>query len=467
MVFNTVYIAINKVPYPGQVVARYIVVAYYEGRAQLACSTFLRGAGHRPARRPPSMRERHAEMGDRLARGAWLTVNHSSVYGSVFGQTRWTKLGKNPQQWVHFFHGHGPLAYWCERYPGGSASRSRDAFQFGVYTGGSMKAIVRYFGLLNLQFGVLWGFDSFEGLPLENQDELPKFTKSAWKPGSYSSADALNLHSYSELATALTRIIGRRDGPVSFVRGWYNASLTPTLAQDRGMQPALYVDIDVDLYSSAIACLDWLFCSGLMEAGSTVVRYDDWVGSSEHLTGEKRAHYEITQRHHIMWEQPFLAKREWFLLVAYRLDEAHCASHGYARVPQWLRSPREMLSLPPPPPPTLMAPTRPAPPPPIHRHIRPRKSTSKFNSNRISLTTTGLLQDCHIRLSVGRAGRHGWRGLRDDCKRVQEGLVSRQDWALSPVGVQASTPKVLSVCGWRHDNRTQVGIGGPHAPIPA
>ena len=340
-----------------------------------------------------------------------------------------------------------------------------------------MKAIVRYFDKLNLRFGVLWGFDSFEGLPLENADELPKFTAGAWKPGSYSSADALNLHSYAELKTALTRIIERRDGPVSFVRGWYNATLTPTLARDRGMQPALYVDVDVDLYSSAISCLDWLFCSGLMEAGSTVVRYDDWVGTFKHLTGEKRAHYEITQRHRVMWEQPFLAKAEWFLLAAYQLDEAHCTAHGYARVPQWLRQPREMNSLPPPPPLlfSLAAPPPPSPPPPRRR--RRRKSRSKLNSTwnrtRTSLQEPGLpadvqsLQDCHERLSVGRAGRHGWHGLRDDCKRVRQGLVNRQDWALSPVGVQPSAPKLLRVCGWRHDNRTKVGLAGPRAPIPA
>ena len=35
------------------------------------------------------------------------------------------------------------------------------------------------------------------------------------------------------------------------IPGFFNESLTPGLAVARGMRPALYVDIDVDLYSQA------------------------------------------------------------------------------------------------------------------------------------------------------------------------------------------------------------------------
>ena len=47
-----------------------------------------------------------------------------------------------------------------------------------------------------------------------------------------------------------------------------------------------------------------------------MVRYDDWVGSEAvgKLSGERRAHYEITQRHSVMWERPCLMKHEWFLV---------------------------------------------------------------------------------------------------------------------------------------------------------
>ena len=73
----------------------------------------------------------------------------------------------------------------------------------------------------------------------------------------------------------------RAEGNTSFVRGFFNQTLRPTLARERRMRPALYVDVDTDLYVSTMQALDWLFCSGLMHAGSrngTVVRDDDWRG---------------------------------------------------------------------------------------------------------------------------------------------------------------------------------------------
>ena len=105
--------------------------------------------------------------------------------------------------------------------------------------------------------------------------------------------------------------------PVQFVRGFFNASLTPTLARERGMRPALYADVDGDLYSSGLQCLDWLFCSGLIQAGRTVIRYDDWLepGRNGALMGEQRAHREITMRHQVR------------LCLGRRFDSYGC-SHG-------------------------------------------------------------------------------------------------------------------------------------------
>ena len=222
------------------------------------------------------------------------------------------------------------------------------------------------------------------------------------------SESALNMTSYAELTSTLARTIDRTDGGgVAFVRGWFNEVLTPSLARQRRMQPALYIDMDVDLYSSAISVLKWLFCSGMMEAGSTVVRYDDWVGSDAvgQLMGEKRAHFEITQLHHVVWERPFLFKQEWLLLASYRLNEQHCAQNGYSIPPKWLQSPRpsppELLPPPPPPPmsPLLPPPPPPPPPRPPSRRRRRRKSSAvasvaleKDDRKDLDRTPTAMLQ---------------------------------------------------------------------------
>merc|ERR1712032_191592 len=65
---------------------------------------------------------------------------------------------------------------------------------------------------------------------------------------------------------------------------------------------AMYVDIDVDQYTSAYEALDWLFKRKLIRPG-TLIAYDDWWPNpcspgGESLggldTGEGRAHREIS-----------------------------------------------------------------------------------------------------------------------------------------------------------------------------
>ena len=40
-----------------------------------------------------------------------------------------------------------------------------DVYNFGVYTGGGLKALVDGFRTNNVRIGHIWGFDSFRGLP--------------------------------------------------------------------------------------------------------------------------------------------------------------------------------------------------------------------------------------------------------------------------------------------------------------
>lgn len=263
-----------------------------------------------------------------LKKGHWMRYAHQRLGGySWFDQTfRFTS-----PRWV--FGSDGPLAAWCAQFPDGADASDRDVYQFGVYTGGSLAGIVLYLRDLNVRFGSVWGFDSFVGLPPEEGGA--KITSKNWRPGAYSAADALRAWNWSAVEATLHKTINRStvDGPVAFVRGFFNESLTPTLARQRHMRPALFVDIDADLYISAAQALDWLFCSGLMVAGAengTLVRYDDWGGPMRvgELLGEARAHREITIRHHVYWSQPALLPN-WFRVLASTPDRGHCARAGY------------------------------------------------------------------------------------------------------------------------------------------
>ena len=178
-----------------------------------------------------------------LRRGDWLRRNHTGA-GYVSSQAFRT----TSPRWV--FGSDGPLAAWCAQYPRGADERTRDVYQFGVYTGGTMAGVVLYLRDLRVRFGTLWGFDSFVGLPAEAPGM--NLVTPNWRPGAYSAADALGRWRWSRLKWEILHKIRRpaSEGNVSLIRGFFNATLTPTLAAERRMSPALYVDIDADLYLS-------------------------------------------------------------------------------------------------------------------------------------------------------------------------------------------------------------------------
>ena len=134
-----------------------------------------------------------------------------------------------------------------------------------------------------------------------------------WHAGAYNAADAMSSHTFGELSSKIRSYILGADGArrgggaaaavtaavdVQWVRGFYEASLTPALA--RRMRPALYVDFDCDLYSSTYHALDWLATHGLLEAG-TILGYDDW--STGGAGGQQRAHAELTAKHYMLVRQ--------------------------------------------------------------------------------------------------------------------------------------------------------------------
>jgi hypothetical protein len=268
-----------------------------------------------------------------MRRGQWTRWNHRS---SGYNNDHAFRFYSPP--WV--FGSDGPLASWCQQFPQGADVRNRDVYQFGVYTGGTMAGQVMYYRALDVRFGHQWGFDSFIGLPPEKQGH--KLLTKNWREGAYSAADSFRTWQWDRLERKLLDSINRSksEGSVTFVKGFFNESLTPTLAAERRMLPALFVDVDSDLYISTIQCLEWLFCSGLVHAGSrngTVFRYDDWGGPTKHteLVGERLAHLEITNRHQVHWSHSGLLSN-WFRIERYSLDHSYCEAKGYPRLPPTL-----------------------------------------------------------------------------------------------------------------------------------
>jgi hypothetical protein len=185
------------------------------------------------------------------------------------------------------------------------ASPEKDVYAFGVYTGMGMRKI----GAKVRDFGHLWGFDSFSGLPAELDGEQATVqTYRHFTQGAYSAANALHEHNLSNLVSRIHSVVRRAN--TTYVPGFFSESLTPELLHRYPFQKALLVDVDVDLYVSAFECLDWLFRSHLI-VPSTFVRYDDWptinatsgpaAGGTDY--GEAKAHRLITAKYRVQWKE--------------------------------------------------------------------------------------------------------------------------------------------------------------------
>ena len=230
-----------------------------------------------------------AEDDERLARGDWAT--NRAAYDASKMYYRYTFIPESKER-------RRPLALLASR--GVFDCAGRDLYQFGVYTGSSMRFWLEELARVGIGHGHFWGFDSFEGLP-EEEEGMPIECK-AWLPGAFSAADQFDADTYGEVKRRIEEHIGpAHGGKYTMIKGFFSDSLTPTLAAERGMQPAMLVDVDVDLYISAVQCLDWMFAAGLIVAG-TVVYYDD-VSVVKEEAGELRAHNEVSAKYGVRWRK--------------------------------------------------------------------------------------------------------------------------------------------------------------------
>ena len=165
-------------------------------------------------------------------------------------------------------------------------------YEFGLFNGASMRLLRRMRPFANAP---TFGFDSFQGLP-PVQAGNGSMEKVLWKQGQFRADPRAKLQ--AELG---------RSAPLTFVPGFYSESLSrPGLSEQLGMQVAKYVDIDVDLYSSTVQLLDFMFSSRLIKPG-TVFGYDDFWSSAcqrhaaadEHPLqhGEGLAHAEAARKY--------------------------------------------------------------------------------------------------------------------------------------------------------------------------
>jgi|SaaInlV_100m_DNA_2_1039680.scaffolds.fasta_scaffold40346_2 hypothetical protein len=167
-------------------------------------------------------------------------------------------------------------------------------YEFGVFSGKSMIEMLNIFNRSKVSLSHVYGFDSFQGIPKCNEEPL---WNQVWGEGEFNSCDYLSVEDPKEAAQIICEEVKQslysEEQMIKFYEGFYKDTL-PTVEKNT-LVPALFVDIDVDIYSSAKEALEFLLSNNLIKVG-TVINYDDWGGSPSNdrfLTGESRAHKEI------------------------------------------------------------------------------------------------------------------------------------------------------------------------------
>jgi hypothetical protein len=175
---------------------------------------------------------------------------------------------------------------------------AHDLYQFGVASGLSLGFLRSYFPRVQM-----WGFDTFTGLP--NTTDTVQLKE--WYRGRY------DLHDSNKLGTAEAQLYrlqarmaaGHARG-AQMLKGLFSETLRPALAAERGMKPAMYVDVDCDFYDSTLEAMEWMYRSELIVPG-TLIGFDDWwtipcatpegAAWQPSETGEWRAFAELARKY--------------------------------------------------------------------------------------------------------------------------------------------------------------------------
>lgn len=159
-----------------------------------------------------------------------------------------------------------------------------DIMEFGTYRGDSLLLLEKLCDAHEVEYRLALGFDSFEGLPEEQQGIS---THPVFRQGLFSDVPS---------TSAL------RKG--KYIKCWFN-QLEQNLIKKLDIRPAKLIHIDCDLYISTMDALSFVFDNNLAKAG-TVIVYDEFKSVEPLFAGgEAKAHREISQKYNIEFEEFF------------------------------------------------------------------------------------------------------------------------------------------------------------------
>jgi hypothetical protein len=180
-------------------------------------------------------------------------------------------------------------------------------YQFGVFGGDSMREIKYIFKRNNIHINKFYGFDVFTGMPKETNEPI---FQNSWnpdiEPDAFNVLKKLNVSTINECVKNIKKTL--IDLNIQFETNTeheiYAGLVQETIHianKDNKLQPALYIDFDMDIYSPTKYVFEYMLKNKLILEG-TLIGYDDWGGTPNFTTfgdGESRAHKEIIEQYGI------------------------------------------------------------------------------------------------------------------------------------------------------------------------
>lgn len=205
-----------------------------------------------------------------------------------------------------------------------------DIYQFGVWDGFSMQVLGGIIHLINEQTllqkntPTFYGFDIFTGMPTEINEP----DKQIDKPGTFNLLDEYNT---TDITVALSKLT---DDITSKYISPSNLVLTQGLVEQtlpnftNPNKPALYIDMDLDIYSPSKYTLQHLIKNNIIVVG-TIIGYDDWNQNHNkyplYSNGESRAHKEVCEEFEmhcsLLFETP---NQQQAAFLVSRIDKNPC-----------------------------------------------------------------------------------------------------------------------------------------------
>lgn len=170
-----------------------------------------------------------------------------------------------------------------------------DILEFGVYSGDSLHSILKKCKEADIKVRRTFGFDSFRGLKLEKSDEV---VHEQWTNGSFDARKLFKADRPEQVANILNDIFRSRGFDVDLIVGTFD-KLNRRVVEDYDIEPAFYINIDCDLYSSAKQALSFIFDNDLL-AVNGLIRYDDYHAVKD--GGEALAHKELAEERGLVFE---------------------------------------------------------------------------------------------------------------------------------------------------------------------